>query len=488
MTDITTLGLYELRRGLDEKKFSSTELTKACLDRIKQHQDLNTFITLAEDEVLREAEAADAEIATGSSKPLLGIPIAVKDVILTKGLRTTAASRILANFIPPYDATSVIKIRDAGALVIGKTNLDEFAMGASNESSAFGPCLNAWDKTRVSGGSSGGSAVAVSARLVPAALGTDTGGSIRQPASFCGVVGLRPSYGRVSRYGVIAYASSFDQVGSFANNVRDCALMSKIIAGHDPHDSTTLPVPVPDYTEVLNKGVKGLRVGMPKEYFTEGADPEVNAAVRAAIKKLEELGASIVEISLPHTEASIPTYYILVPAEASSNLARYDGVRYGHRAEKPEDLMDLYCRSRSEGFGEEVQRRIMIGSYVLSAGYYDAYYRKAQKVRALIANDFQKAFASHCDVIACPVSPTTAFKVGEKMDDPIQLYLCDVFTGPVNLAGTAGLSVPCGFDSKGLPIGLQLICKPFDEASLFQVAAAYEEATEWHNRAPLEGE
>ena len=484
MTDITLLGLEELQLGLEKKVFSSREVTTAFLGKIKSLEKLNAFITIDEEAVLRAADDADRERARGATRPLLGIPIAVKDVILTKGLRTTAASRILDNFVPPYDATAVSRLKEAGALILGKTNLDEFAMGASNETSAFGPCLNPWDTTRVSGGSSGGSAVAVSARMAPAALGTDTGGSIRQPASFCGVVGLRPSYGRVSRYGVIAYASSFDQVGSFAANVRDCAVLSGIIAGKDEHDSTSQDVPVPDYTAVLDKGVKGLRIGMPREYFTDGVDGEVNEAVRNAIKTLEDLGASVVEISLPHTSASIACYYILVPAEASSNLARYDGVRYGYRTRNPEDLMDLYCRSRSEGFGEEVQRRIMIGSYVLSAGYYDAYYRKAQKVRSLIAKDFMDAFSSKCDVIACPVAPTTAFKVGDKIDDPIQLYLCDVFTGPVNLAGTAGLSVPCGFDSKNLPVGLQLICRPFDESTLFQVAGAYEAATEWHRKMP----
>ncbi|NMC63529.1 MAG: Asp-tRNA(Asn)/Glu-tRNA(Gln) amidotransferase subunit GatA, partial [SAR324 cluster bacterium] len=346
-------------------------------------------------------------------------------------------------------------------------------------------CLNPWDKTRVSGGSSGGSAVAVAACLSPVALGTDTGGSIRQPASFCGVVGLRPTYGRVSRYGVIAYASSFDQVGAFARSTKDCAVLTKTIAGWDSNDSTSMKLEVPDYTTVLNKGIKGLRIGIPKEYFREGVDAEVRSAVMSAIEKLQDLGAIIVEISLPHTDAVIPCYYILVPAEASSNLARYDGVRYGYRAAQPTDLMDLYCRSRSEGFGEEVQRRIMIGTYVLSSGYYDAYYRKAQKVRALVAKDFREAFERECDVIACPVSPTTAFKLGDKMDDPLQLYLCDVFTGAINLAGVAGMSVPCGFDGKGLPIGLQLVCKPFDESILFQVAAEYERATEWHKKLPV---
>jgi len=485
MADITTLGLDDLLQGLKEKKFSSRELTKSYIDRINKHKELNAFISVPEEEALREADIADTERAKGVEKPLLGIPIAVKDLLLTKGLRTTAASKILSDFIAPYDATVVTKLKDAGAHILGKTNLDEFAMGASNETSAFGPCLNPWDKTRVSGGSSGGSAVAVAACLSPVSIGTDTGGSIRQPASFCGVVGLRPTYGRVSRYGVIAYASSFDQVGAFARSIKDCAVLTKIIAGWDSNDSTSMKQEVPDYTKVLNKGIKGLRIGIPREYFREGVDAEVKDAVMSAIEKLQDLGAVAVEVSLPHTDAVIPCYYILVPAEASSNLARYDGVRYGYRAAQPSDLMDLYCRSRSEGFGEEVQRRIMIGTYVLSSGYYDAYYRKAQKVRALVAKDFREAFECECDVIACPVSPTTAFKLGDKMDDPLQLYLCDVFTGAINLAGVAGMSIPCGFDSKGLPIGMQLVCKPFDESLLFQVGAEYERATEWHKRTPI---
>ena len=483
MADLSGLTLDQIIEGLSSRQFSSKELTQGYLDRIERYQNLNAFISVADD-ALAQADAADAARAKGDARLFLGVPMAIKDMILTEGLRTTAASKILANFVAPYDATCVAKLKSAGAFVLGKTNLDEFAMGASNETSAYGPVRNPWDTTRVSGGSSGGSAVALAARLAPGALGTDTGGSIRQPASFCGVVGLRPSYGRVSRYGVIAYASSLDQVGSFARTVKDCALMQQVISGADPHDSTSIDVPVPDYVAELGRGVQGLRVGMPKEYFSDGVDAEVQNAVKAAIRKLEELGAHVVEVSLPHTSAAIPCYYILAPAEASSNLARYDGIRYGYRTEKPEDLMDLYCRSRSEGFGEEVQRRIMIGTYVLSSGYYDAYYRKAQKVRALIARDFQQVFANECDVIACPVAPTTAFKVGAKMDDPLQLYLCDVFTGPVNLAGTAGMSVPCGFDSKGLPIGLQLICKPFDESMLFRVAGAYEQATDWHLRKP----
>lgn len=484
MEDITLLGLSELRRGLDAKEFSSRELAQACLTKARKYEKLNAFISLGEDQILKEADESDRRIAAGESLPLLGIPIAVKDMILTRGITTTAASRILANFVPPYDATVVRKIKEAGAVIFGKTNLDEFAMGASSESSAFGPCLNPWNTSCVPGGSSGGSAISVSARITPAALGTDTGGSIREPASFCGITGIKPTYGRVSRYGVIAYASSFDQVGPFANSVGDCAKMMSILAGKDPMDGTTMDVPVMDYEGALSQGVKGLRIGMPKEYFTGGIHPEVDQAVRGAIRHLESLGAEIVEISLPHTEASIACYYILVPAEASSNLSRYDGVRYGHRANQAEDLMDLYCRSRSEGFGEEVQRRIMIGTYVLSAGYYDAYYLKAQKVRSLIAKDFRDAFETRCDLVACPVAPTTAFKIGEKMEDPLQLYLCDVFTGPVNLAGLPGMSVPCGFDSGGLPIGLQLVGKPFDEFTVFRAGAAYQDSTSWHTSVP----
>ena len=484
MNELTTLSLNELRSGLDRGDFSSVEITQAFLDRIQQAAVLNSFLEVSAEKSLAAAQEADKRLAAGQRASLLGIPLAIKDVILTAGTKTTCASRILSNFIPPYDATVVKKLKQAGAHSLGKTNMDEFAMGSSNENSAFGPCRNPWDLDRISGGSSGGSAVAVAARLCPASLGTDTGGSIRFPAAMCNVVGLKPTYGRVSRYGVIAYASSLDQVGVFASTVRDCALITEIISGHDPLDSTSMQQDIPAWSQMQPDSLKGLRLGIPKEYFIAGIQPEVEAAVRAAITRLESLGASIASISLPHTELAVPCYYVLAPAEASSNLSRYDGVRYGHRAENPESLQDLYFRSRSEGFGKEVKRRIMIGTYVLSTGYYDAYYLHAQKVRTLIAKDFKSAFETQCDLIVCPVAPTTAFKLGEKLEDPVQMYLSDVFTIPVNLAGLPGLSLPCGFDQKGLPIGMQIIGKPFDESSLFRAAYAYQSATDWHLKRP----
>lgn len=484
MSELTHLSISELRAGLSKKSFSSTELTRAYLNKIEKSKDLNAFITVDSNKALAAAQHADKQIAAGSKLPLLGIPGAIKDMILTKDMRTTAASKILGNFIPPYSATVVERLEQAGSLVLGKTNLDEFAMGSSNENSAFGVVKNPWDTKRVPGGSSGGSAAAVAGCLAPYALGTDTGGSIRQPASFCNIVGIKPTYGRVSRYGVVAYASSLDQVGPMARSVRDCAEISQILSGHDPHDSTSVAQEVPNYIAALSKGVKGLRLGIPKEYFIKGLAPEVEKAVREAITKLESLGAKTVEVSLPHTELAVAVYYILAPAEASSNLARYDGVRYGYRAEKTKDLMDLYCRSRSEGFGQEVQRRIMIGTYVLSSGYFDAFYLKAQKVRTLIAQDFKNAFADKCDVIVSPTAPTTAFRIAEKVTDPLAMYLNDIFTIPVNLAGLPGMSLPCGFDSAGLPIGLQLIGKPWDEETLFGVGHAYESCTEWHKRLP----
>lgn len=484
MTEITQLTLNDLRSGLEERAFSSVEVTDAFLSRIEKHAELNAFIEVQPELARAEARAADALRASGKSAELLGIPVAIKDAILTKGLRTTAGSRILGDFIPPYDATVTTKLKQAGAVTIGKTNLDEFAMGSSNENSAYGPVKNPWNLDRVPGGSSGGSAAAVAARLAPLALGTDTGGSIRQPASFCSVVGLKPTYGRVSRYGVVAYASSLDQVGPFARNVGDCALLTEILCGHDVNDSTSMNLPVPQCRAALGKSIKGLRIGVPKEYFISGMQKEVDQSVRAAIAKLEELGASVREISLPMTEASVAVYYILAPAEASSNLARYDGIRYGHRSGSAKSLYDLYCQSRSEGFGSEVKRRIMVGTYVLSTGYYDAFYLKAQKIRTLIARDFTTAFDSECDIIVSPAAPTTAFTLGEKSDNPIEMYLNDIFTIPVNLAGLPAMSMPCGFDTQGLPIGLQLIGKPWDEATIFQVASAYESATEWHLRHP----
>ncbi len=479
-----TLSIAEITTGLQSGKFSSEEVTKSYLDRIEKHSKLNAFIEIAKDSALMQAKEADKRIKNKESAALLGVPIAVKDIIVTKNIRTTCASKILQDWIPPYDATVVEKLKSAGAIIVGKTNMDEFAMGASNEHSAFGTVRNPWNTEYVPGGSSGGSAVAVSAGLSPAALGTDTGGSVRQPASFCNVVGLKPTYGRVSRYGVVAFASSLDQVGTFANTVSDCATVTSVISGHDARDSTSINSPIPDYSAALGKGIKGLKIGVPKEYFIKGLAAEVEQSVRAGINKLSAAGAELVEISLPHTEAALATYYILAPAEASSNLARFDGVRYGHRAKESKDLFDLYCKTRSEGFGNEVKRRIMVGTYVLSAGYFDAFYLKAQKVRALVARDFKEAF-TRCDVIACPASPTTAFKIGAKVSDPLSMYLSDVFTIPVNLAGLPGMSVPCGFDSAGLPIGLQLIAKPFDEEMIFRFAAEFERLTECYKSRPV---
>jgi len=484
VNDIASSPITELSEHLSAGKISSEELTRTYLERIERHSDLAAFLNLNPQQVLSEARAADAARSAGTKNALLGVPIALKDIILTRGQSTTCGSKILENFVPPYDATVTKKLRSCGAVILGKTNMDEFAMGSSNETSHFGVVRNPWDRTRVPGGSSGGSAAAVAARLAPAALGTDTGGSIRQPASLCNVVGIKPTYGRVSRYGVIAFASSLDQVGVFAANVRDTALVLQSISGHDQYDATSNTRSVPNFLESCGKDIKGLRIGVPREYFIDGMSPEVRAAVELSLKTLEEQGASIVEISLPNTEAAVATYYIIAPAEASSNLARYDGVRFGHRADHVDNLHDLYCRSRSEGFGTEVKRRIMIGTYVLSTGYYDAFYLKAQKVRTVISREFDLAFSKQCDVIACPTSPTTAFKIGEKTADPLAMYLNDVFTIPVNLAGLPGMSIPCGFDAAGLPIGLQLIGRAWDEETLFRVAARYEQVTDWHKRLP----
>jgi len=435
---------------------------------------------------LEQARQADERLKQDSGiSPLLGIPIAVKDNFLTCGLRTTCASKILGEFVPPYDATTVQKLRAAGAVITGKTNLDEFAMGSSTENSAFFPTRNPWNLEHIPGGSSGGSAAAVGSDQCIAALGTDTGGSIRQPAAFCGVVGLKPTYGRVSRYGIVAFASSMDQVGPMTKDVRDSALLLEAIAGPDPADSTSVNRAVPRYASMLTEGVKGLRLGIPKEYFVAGMQAEVERAVRTAIVKLEKSGAVIEEISLPHTEYAVAVYYVVATAEASSNLARYDGMRYGHRADA-KDLIETYRISRDEGFGAEVKRRIMLGTYALSAGYYDAYYLKAQKVRTLIKRDFDEAF-KRCDVIVTPTTPTTAFKLGEKTQDPLQMYLSDIYTISINLAGLPALSLPCGFDSEGMPIGLQIIGKPFDESTIFRVAYNYEQATEWHKKRPRIG-
>ncbi|MDD2542375.1 MAG: Asp-tRNA(Asn)/Glu-tRNA(Gln) amidotransferase subunit GatA, partial [Desulfuromonadaceae bacterium] len=439
-----------------------------------------SFITVTPEQALADAATADIRIAAGKTDVLTGIPLALKDIFLTEGIRTTCGSRILDNFIPPYSATSYEKLKERGAVLLGKLNQDEFAMGSSNESSAYGSTRNPWDTSCIPGGSSGGSAAAVAAREAIATLGTDTGGSIRQPASHCGCVGLKPTYGRVSRYGVIAYASSLDQVGPLTRDVTDCAIMLGAVAGHDTKDSTSVDTPVPDYAASLTQGVKGLKIGLPKEYFIAGLDADVQKAMDAAIETYRRLGAEFVDISLPHTDYAVATYYLIATAEASSNLARYDGVRFGHRAEAA-GLLDLYTKSRSEGFGAEVKRRIMLGTYALSSGYYDAYYVKAQKVRTLIMNDFISAFAN-VDVMLTPVAPTPAFKIGEKVNDPLQMYLSDIFTIPVNLAGTCAMSLPAGYSATGLPIGLQLIGKPFGEEAILQAGHAFEQATEWHTR------
>ncbi|RMD86433.1 MAG: Asp-tRNA(Asn)/Glu-tRNA(Gln) amidotransferase subunit GatA [Candidatus Dadabacteria bacterium] len=474
--DIAFWEIEALRRGLLEGEFSSKELVALFLDRIERFKSLNAFVRLCDD-AMKEAEKADVLLkdpVQRKRKPLLGIPVALKDVILTKGVTTTACSRILSNFLPPYSATVTTKLQEAGAIIIGKTNMDEFAMGSSNENSYFGAVKNPWDTERVPGGSSGGSAVCVSARLAPAALGSDTGGSIRQPASFCGVVGIKPTYGRVSRYGIVAFASSLDQVGTFAGTVKDAAEVMEVISGFDRNDSTSVEMEVPKYSASLTGDISGIRIGVPKEYFVGGIDAEVSDSIKKALTLFEKMGARIVDISLPHTEYALAVYYIIAPAEASSNLARYDGIRYGVRAEGANDLIDLYYKTRSEGFGPEVKRRIMLGTYVLSSGYYDAYYLKAQKVRALVAGDFKEAFDNQCDVIVCPVAPTTAFKLGDKVDDPVKMYLNDIFTIPVSLAGLPGLSLPCDFDSKGLPVGLQIVGNAFDEETVFKVAYAFE--------------
>ena len=484
MSKLTELNLKELSEGLRSKEFTSLEVTEAFLDRIAAHKDLNAFIGIDPELARRAARDADAKLARGGPGRLLGIPIAIKDVILKTGCATTCASAILKNFVSPYNATVVSKLAAEGAFSLGKTNMDEFAMGSSTENSSFGPSLNPWDKKRVPGGSSGGSAVAVAAGLCPAALGTDTGGSIRQPASFCGVVGIKPTYGRVSRHGVVAYASSLDQVGVLAKNVRDCAIVAEVIAGHDPLDSTSVERGVPSWEAALGRKVSGLRVGIPREYFVAGISPGVEQAMHKAISHLEKLGLKLIEINLPHTRLALAAYYILAPAEASSNLARYDGVKFGHRASEPFDLKDLYFRSRSEGFGKEVKRRIMIGTYVLSSGYYDAYYLKAQKVRTLVADDFKQAFEKKCDLVVCPAAPTTAFLLGENTQDPLKMYLNDVFTIPANLAGLPGLCLPCGFDSNDLPVGMQLVGRPWDEETIFKAAYAFEASTDWHRRKP----
>lgn len=481
---LAALTLHEASEKLRRRECSSAELTEAVFARIAASDEkVRAYITLDPQGALEQASQADKRLREGNSHDaLLGVPLALKDNFLTRGLKTTAASNILGDFIPPYDATTVKTLRGAHAVITGKTNLDEFAMGSSAENSAFFSTHNPWDLSRVPGGSSGGSAAAVAADECIAALGTDTGGSIRQPAACCGIVGLKPTYGRVSRYGIIAFASSMDQVGPMTKDVRDCALLLEAIAGHDPADSTSVQRRVPKYSDALAGDIKGLRLGIPQEYFVAGLQPEVEQAVRSAIGELARHGALIEEISLPHTSYAVAVYYVIATAEASSNLARYDGMRYGHRAEA-EDLNNTYMLSREEGFGAEVKRRIMLGTYALSAGYYEAYYLKAQQVRALIKCDFDRAFEK-CDAIVTPTMPTTAFKIGEKTQDPLQMYLSDIYTISVNLAGLPAISLPCGFDGAGLPIGLQIIGKPFDEATILHSAYVYEQATAWHKMKP----
>ncbi len=478
------LTIAQAHEFLTKREISSVELTRAVLDRITRVEpQIGAFITVTPEAALKQAEAADRRIAAGQILPLTGIPLAIKDLISTKGLRTTCASRILEHYVPPYDATVISRLQDLGAVMVGKANMDEFAMGSSTENSALQVTRNPWNADFIPGGSSGGSAAAVAAGECLGALGSDTGGSIRQPAAHCGVVGLKPTYGRVSRYGLVAYASSLDQIGPLAKTVADCALLLQALAGHDPRDSTSVPREVPDYPSSLNQGIQNRTIGIPKEYFVGGLDPEVEQAIRQAIRVLEKEGARCQEISLPHTEYAIAVYYIIATAEASSNLARYDGVKYGFRERESRKLMDMVQKTRSLGFGPEVVRRIMLGTYVLSAGYYDAYFRKASQVRTLISQDFRQAF-DQVDLILTPVAPTTAFRRGEKTDDPLKMYLTDIFTISANLAGIPGLALPCGFSSQGLPIGLQILGNHFEEEKILQAGSAFEQATDFHLRRP----
>lgn len=476
-------SIAELSQALLSKAFSSVELTSFYLDRIKRHNgQLNAFISVTADTALLAASEADKQIAKGTAGPLTGIPIAHKDIFCASGTRTSCGSKMLDNFIAPYDATVVTKMSDAGGVMLGKTNMDEFAMGSSNETSFYGPVHNPWDLTTVPGGSSGGSAAAVAGRLTPASTGTDTGGSIRQPAALCGITGLKPTYGRVSRYGMVAFASSLDQAGPMTRTAEDAAMLLQVMAGFDPKDSTSIDKPVPDYRATLNDSLSGLKIGLPEEYFDVGLNVGVERVTQEAIKTLSDLGVEFVSCRLPHTAEAIPAYYVVAPAECSANLSRFDGVRYGYRCDDPADLEDLYKRSRSEAFGDEVKRRIMIGAYVLSSGYYDAYYLKAQKIRRLIRQDFGDAFAD-VDMILCPTTPDTAFKLGEKNSDPISMYLSDTFTIAANLAGLPGLSMPAGF-VENMPVGVQLIGNYFDEARILNVAHQFQQATDWHTRYP----
>ncbi len=475
--------LTELAAGLDKGDFTSVELTQSLLDRIAAHDDkLNAFVTVTAESALAAAGRADKARAAGEGGVLNGLPIIHKDIFCTRGVKTTCGSKMLDNFISPYDATIVERLAAAGAVVLGKANMDEFAMGSSNETSYFGPVRNPWDLERSPGGSSGGSAAAVAARLAPAATATDTGGSIRQPAALTGTLGIKPTYGRVSRYGMIAFASSLDQAGVITRSAEDAARLLGVMAGFDERDSTCLDEPVPDYVAELGQSIKGLKIGLVRQHFDDGLDADCGTRIKEAIAVLESLGATAVEVDMPNIDLSVPTYYVVAPAECSSNLSRFDGVRFGHRADDPEDLLDLYCRSRGEGFGDEVKRRIMTGTYVLSAGYYDAYYLKAQQVRHLIADDFKKAFES-VDVIAGPTSPTPAFKLGDKVDDPITMYLNDIYTIGANLGGFPGISVPCGFVN-GLPVGLHLVGHHFDESTLLRCAHAYQQTTDFHAACP----
>ncbi len=478
-----THSIKQIQHGLAQKKFSSVEITQQYLDQIELHnKTLNCFITVTGELALRQAKTADGVIARGEAKALTGVPLAHKDIFCTDGVKTSCASKMLDNFIAPYDATIIEKFKHDGAVMLGKTNMDEFAMGSSNENSYYGAVSNPWDLERVPGGSSGGSAAAVAASLAPAATGTDTGGSIRQPAALCGISGIKPTYGRVSRYGMIAFGSSLDQGGPLARSAEDCAVLLQTMAGFDPRDSTSIDRPVPDYSERLDEDISGLKIGLPEEYFAEGLDAGVAKVIESAIDEYRKLGAEIVDIQLPNSKLSIPVYYIVATAECSSNLSRFDGVRFGHRCDNPVDLEDLYRRSRDEGFGDEVKRRIMIGTYALSAGYYDAYYLKAQQLRRLIKQDYEKAF-NQVDIILCPVTPEVAFKQGAKTDDPVSMYLQDIYTLALNLAGLPGMSIPAGF-SQGLPVGMQLIGNYFNEPGLLNVAHQFQQATDWHMKTP----
>lgn len=479
-----TKTVAELINGLKNKEFSSVELTEHFLKRINEHNhEFNAYVTVTDDIALAQAKAADAALAAGNAAALTGVPLAQKDIFCTDGVLTTCGSKMLSNFVAPYDATVIQKFQQQHAVMLGKTNMDEFAMGSSNETSFYGSVKNPWDKERVPGGSSGGSAAAIAAGLAPAATGTDTGGSIRQPASYCNLTGLKPTYGRVSRLGMIAFASSLDQAGPMAHTAEDCAILLEAMAGFDKNDSTSLDVPVPSYIQQLNNDIKGLKIGLPKEFFSKDLDATVAEKIQAVAAEYEKMGCELVEVSLPNIDLSIPAYYVVAPAEASSNLSRYDGVRYGYRCDSPKDLTDLYSRSRGEGFGAEVKRRIMIGTHVLSAGYYDAFYLKAQKVRQLISNDFKAAFAD-VDVILGPAVPSTAFKIGEKTSDPIEMYLSDLYTAGVNLAGLPGLCAPAGF-IEGLPIGFQLIGNYFKSGQLLNLAHQYQQVTDWHQQTAM---